>query len=197
MRKKYGLTGRTSLMAAPHSIDLIHRLKSKEILDPSIVAIYKHNYQLYGQTFTGIAREAGFKRSFMYTMDEPGYDATGEMMKLKRSSAAGTRRRASKAARPSPSRRVKRSKISWSCPSSTGRPRSLLRTGVSCRSRRRGSTGTLLARRPTTGSWPGCASGTEVIPAAIRGLQGIRGRMERLVQEPVRLLPVRLCFPGR
>ncbi len=84
LRKKYGLTGRTGLMAAPYSIDLIHRLNSKDVLNPSINGVYKHNYQTYVLTYTGIARELGFKKSFIYAMDEPGYDATGELMNLER-----------------------------------------------------------------------------------------------------------------
>ncbi len=77
LRKKYGLTDSTVLFNGPASVDHAYRLTSKQMLASPVD---EKNWKHYGQGYDALAKELGFQ-GYLFGMDEPGYDATGEMMK--------------------------------------------------------------------------------------------------------------------
>ena len=84
LRRKYGLTGRTVLMGgAWHTkpIDALCRRSSEEL---AASPVFQHNWTLFGKGFVELANELGFEHAYVYGLDEPGYDPTGEKMKVEK-----------------------------------------------------------------------------------------------------------------
>ncbi|MFM8494372.1 MAG: hypothetical protein ACKOEM_02445 [Planctomycetia bacterium] len=84
LRKKYGLTGRTVLMGgAWHTkpIDTLYRHSFEEL---NASPVFQHNWSLFGKGFTELANELGFEHAYVYGLDEPGYDPTGQKMKTEK-----------------------------------------------------------------------------------------------------------------
>ncbi len=75
------MTGKTVLMGgiwdSPGTTGLYHSTTQQALASP----VFRHNWSLLARNFDGLIKELGFADSYIYAKDEPGYDATGELMR--------------------------------------------------------------------------------------------------------------------